>query len=329
MSLHRLSRAAITTAALSITLAAAALTPALAQNWPQRPIRIIVGFPPGGAVDLTARLLQPKLSAGFGQPVIIENRAGFGGIVGADAVSHAPPDGYVLGYIVGSDLAMRPAISTQKTVSPLTDLTPIASVVESVGCIAVASNGPINSIADLIATAKKNPGKLTFGSPGVNSAPHLTGEFLRQQGLDMVHVPFNGLAPGVVALVSGQIDVAISNIATVSPQVKDGKVRILAVTRPARYEDAPNVPTVAEAIPGFSVPVAFYGLFGPPGLPQPIVQRIAAETSKALESPEIVAKTKELYMSRIYNPPEAFTAMIRNAVDSYAKIVKAAGIKPE
>ena len=302
---------------------------AFAQSWPARPVRVIVGFPPGGGVDLTARLIQPRLSAALGQPVIIENRPGVGGMLAAELTSNAPPDGYTLNYAVASDLALRPWISKVAGIDPLTQLTPIASAVESVGCIAVSPSLGVNSMQELIELVKRNPGKLNFSSAGVNSAHHLTGELFRMQGIDMTHVPFGGLAPAAVAVVQGQVQVAITNIASVAAYAKDGKLRILALTRPNRFEDLPNVPTVSEALPGFSFPVAFYGFFGPPGLPQPIVARVSADVARALEAQDVGARFKDLSMSRIPNGPEQFTAMLRSANDIYGRIVKTAGIKPE
>jgi tripartite-type tricarboxylate transporter receptor subunit TctC len=163
----------------------------------------------------------------------------------------------------------------------------------------------------------------------MNSAHHLTGELFRMQGIDMTHVPFNGLAPAAVAVMQGQVQVAITNVASVAGYVKDGKMKILALTRPNRFEDLPNVPTVAEALPGFSFPVSFYGFFGPPGLPQPITARISGDVAKALEAPEVATRFKDLSMSRIYNGPEQFTAMLRSANEIYGKIVKTAHIEPQ
>jgi len=315
-------RAAIACIALCIACGAGA------QSYPSKPIRLIVPFPPGGAVDLTGRLLQQRLAAALGQPVIIDNRVGNGGMIGAEYASRSAPDGYTLVYTVGSDLALRPFLSRTPTVDPLKELTPIASVVESVGCIAVSTALGVSSFRELVDMAKRSPGKLNFASPGINSPPHIAGELLKQHGVDMVHVPFNGLAPGALALLQGQVQVAITNIASVNQYVRDGRIRILAVTRGKRYEDAPDVPTVGEVIPGYDIPVAFYGLFGSPGLPQPIVTRLNQEVGRALESPEMRAKVKDLFMSSIYSTPEQFTAMIRSAIDIYGKIVKTAGLQP-
>jgi tripartite-type tricarboxylate transporter receptor subunit TctC len=315
-------------AALAIAALPAAF-PTLAQTYPSKPVRVIVGFPPGGGVDLTARIIQPRLSAALGQPVIIENRPGVGGMLAAELTSYAPPDGYTINYAVGSDLSLRPWISKVQGIDPLKQLTPIASAVESVGCIAVSPSLGVNSMQELLEMVKRNPGKLNFSSAGMNSAHHLTGELFRMQGYDMTHVPFGGLAPAAVAVIQGQVQVAITNVASVAGYVKDGKMKILALTRPNRFEDLPGIPTVSEALPGFSFPVAFYGFFGPPGLARPITARISADVAKALEAPEVGSRFRDLSMSRIYNNPEQFTAMLRSANETYGKIVKTAHIEPK
>jgi tripartite-type tricarboxylate transporter receptor subunit TctC len=310
-------------AALALFAVAAA-----AQTYPAKPIRLVVPFPPGGGVDLTARVLQQRMSAALGQPMVVDNRGGATGMIGAEIVARAAPDGYTLAYTVGSDLAMKRFVTKGAYLDLLTDFTPIAPALESVSCIAVAASGPA-TLRELIDLARRNPGKLNFGSAGINSSQHITGELFRQHGVDMVHVPFNGLAPGLVALLGGQIEVSITNFASVANQLRDGKVRVLAVTRPKRYEDAPQVPTVGEELPGFNMPVAFFGFFGPPGLPLPIVQRVNAEVGRALEAPEVTAKVKELYMSPVYTSAEQFVVVIRNAIDEYGKIVKSSGIQPQ
>ena len=308
---------------------AAALAPAaLAQAYPVKPIRVVVPYPPGGGVDLTGRLLQQRLAQALGQAIIIENRAGATGMIGAEYVARSAPDGYTLAYTVGSDMALKRFVSKDPTLDITRDFSPIASALESVSCIAVASALQVNTFKELVDMARRSPGKLNFGTAGMNSSQHLTGELLRMHGVEMTHVPFNGLAPALVALMGGQVEVAITNIVSVSSQLREGKVKVLAVTRPKRYEDAPNVPTVGEVLPGFNMPVAFFGFLGPAGLPQPVVMRINAEVGRALEAPEVTAKVKELSMSVLYSSPEQFMALIRGAIEAYGKITQTAGIKP-
>ncbi|OFZ98169.1 MAG: hypothetical protein A3H35_01860, partial [Betaproteobacteria bacterium RIFCSPLOWO2_02_FULL_62_17] len=295
---------------------------------PVKPIRVVVPYPPGGGVDLTGRLLQQRLAQALGQAIIIENRAGATGMIGAEYVARSAPDGYTLAYTVGSDMALKRFVSKDPTLDITRDFSPIASALESVSCIAVASALQVNTFKELVDMARRSPGKLNFGTAGMNSSQHLTGELLRMHGVEMTHVPFNGLAPALVALMGGQVEVAITNIVSVSSQLREGKVKVLAVTRPKRYEDAPNVPTVGEVLPGFNMPVAFFGFLGPAGLPQPIVMRFNAEVGRALEAPEVTAKVKELSMSVLYSSPEQFMALIRGAIEAYGKITQTAGIKP-
>ena len=316
-------------AMLAAALPAAAFAPAaLAQAYPVKPIRVVVPYPPGGGVDLTGRLLQQRLAQALGQAIIIENRAGATGMIGAEYVARSAPDGYTLAYTVGSDMALKRFVSKDPTLDITRDFSPIASALESVSCIAVASALQVNTFKELVDMARRSPGKLNFGTAGMNSSQHLTGELLRMHGVEMTHVPFNGLAPALVALMGGQVEVAITNIVSVSSQLREGKVKVLAVTRPKRYEDAPNVPTVGEVLPGFNMPVAFFGFLGPAGLPQPIVMRFNAEVGRALEAPEVTAKVKELSMSVLYSSPEQFMALIRGAIEAYGKITQTAGIKP-
>jgi len=317
-------------AVLAAALLAAALAPAApAQSYPVKPIRLIVPYPPGGGVDLTGRMLQQRLAQALGQAVIVENRAGATGMIGAEYVARSAPDGYTLAYTVGSDMALKRFVSKDPSLDITRDFTPIASALESVSCIAVASALQVNTFKELVDMARRSPGKLNFGTAGMNSSQHLTGELLRMHGVAMTHVPFSGLAPALVALMGGQVEVAITNIVSVSSQLREGKVKVLAVTRPKRYEDAPSVPTVGEVLPGFNMPVAFFGFLGPAGLPQPIVMRFNAEVGRALEAPEVTAKVKELSMSVLYSSPEQFMALIRGAIEAYGKITQTAGIKPQ
>jgi tripartite-type tricarboxylate transporter receptor subunit TctC len=289
----------------------------------------VVPFPPGGGVDLTARMMQPTLSAALGQPIVIENRGGATGQIGADLVARAAPDGYTLAWTVGTDLATKRFVAKGTFLDPLKDMTPIASALESVSCLAVSAGLPANSLSELIDYARRNPGKLNFGTAGMNSSQHIMGELLRQHGIDLVHVPFNGLGPALVAVMGGEVQVTISNLATVGSAARDGKVKVLAVMRPKRFEGAPQLPAIGEAVPGFAIPVSLWGFFGPPGMPQPIVQRLSTEVAKVVDTPDVRKKAAELSMSIVYGNPEQFAAMIRESMEVYAKVVKAAGIQPQ
>ena len=234
-------------------------------------------------------------SAALGQPVVIDNRAGAAGRIGATYVSKAAPDGYTMLYTVGSDLSMRQ--NGPAALVLLRDLTPVATAVASVSCVAVRNDLGVANFRELVEMARRFPGKLSFGTAGVASTHHLTGERLRQLGADMIHVPFKGLGPAVTALASGQIDLNITNVATVLPQARAGKVKIIAVMQPTRFEGLPDVPAANEGLPGFDVPVSWYAFFGPPGLPRAIVNRWNAEIAKVLELPDIRARMNESSMA--------------------------------
>ena len=298
-----------------------------AQSYPVKPVYLVTPFPPGGAVDLTARLMQQRLTTSLGQPVIIDNRAGAGGKIGASYVSKAPPDGYTMLFTVGSDLSMKQGIPGAMNL--LRDLTPIATAVASVSAMAVRGDLGVNNFRELMELAKKNPGKLSYGSAGVASTHHLTGERLKQLGADMIHVPFKGLGPALTALAAGQVDLNITNVATVLPQTRSGKVKIIAVISPARFEGLPDIPTVREALPGFDVPVAWYAFFGPPGLPRPLVDRWNGEIVKAIEAQEVRQKLTESSMALMYTPPDQMPALIRTTSEVYERLFKSTGITLE
>ncbi len=313
---------------LLTALACAAFAPrALAQEYPARPIRLVVPFPPGGAIDLTARLLQPRFAAALGQQLVVDNRPGAAGAIGAESVSRAAPDGYTLLYTVGADLAIRHGMPGALDLTR--DLTPIAAAVASVSCVAARADLALNSMGELMDYAKRNPGKLTYGSSGIGSTQHLTGERLRQYGIDIVHVPFKGVAPALTAVVAGQIDLVVTNLATAMPQLRQGKVKVLAVTQPNRFEGARDIPAVNEALPGFDMPIAWYGFFGPPKLPAAIVVRLNAEVVKSLQAPELKGRITDASMSTMLTTPEQFAALIRDTAEAYARVVKAAGVRLE
>jgi tripartite-type tricarboxylate transporter receptor subunit TctC len=301
---------------------------ALGQAYPAKPIRLVVPCAAGGGVDVTARIITQRMQAALGQPFIIDNRGGAGGQIGEEMVSKAAPDGYALLYGVGSDMSVRPFLSKNPQLDPLKDFTPIASALGSVSVILGGPSTPADNLRDLVAYARKNPGKLSFGSAGVASYQHLVGELFRLHGIDMVHVPFKGLAPALQALVSGQIEVSINNFSTSMPQIKAGKAKPLAVLESKRYDQAPELPAVAEEVPGFVMPPPWFGFFGPVGLPQPMVARLNAEVGRAVQSPEAAPKLRELYVRTLLTPPEQMPALINATTEAYGRIIKAAGIKP-
>ena len=325
LSTHKINQSALrwlrAIAAIMFALAPAA---AVGQSYPSKPIRIIVPYDAGGVIDLTARLLAKGLSPELGQ-LVVENRSGAAGKIGTESVARAEPDGYSILYTSGGDLGVWQASPNSPT--PVRNLTPISSAVSSVPAIAVRSNLPINTIGELLEFTKKNPGKLTYGTLGVGSYQHLVGEYLKQQGIAMLAVPYKGLSPVMTDLIAGQIDVAITNLAAGLPLANEGKIKILAVTRSDRVEPAPNIPAVRETMPGFKVPDAWYGVFGPPDMPRPIVSRLASEIGKALVSPEMKSALTKLSMVAVAGTPEQFSGLIQETNAAFQTFIAAGNIK--
>jgi tripartite-type tricarboxylate transporter receptor subunit TctC len=301
-------------------------TAAIAENYPSRPIHIIVPYAAGGAIDVTARILAERLAPLLGQPMIIENRPGAAGMIAAAFVSRAEPDGYTILYTAGADLAIlqgRPS-----TADGIRKLTPIASAVSPVGAIAIRPGLEADSIEKLLAYIKANPGNLTFGSTGFGSSQHLTGEYLKQSGYEMLHVPYTGMGPVMTALAGGQIDVALANFASSLPLTGDGRIKIVAVPQSERYEDAPEIPPITQAMPDFVFrrPISFYGYYGPPGLPHPIATRLANEIAKAVLAPETKIRLKALFIAPTLTSPDEFAAMAQEAGATFEKIIKIGNI---
>jgi tripartite-type tricarboxylate transporter receptor subunit TctC len=301
---------------------------ATAQDYPSRPIHIIVGYPPGAGVDFTARLFANWLQNALGQPTIVENRSGAAGEIAAEYVSRSDPDGYTLMYAVGSDLEWTKFLTKRPTIDPLKDLTPIATVISSVNCVAVNAASPFKTFKDLVAFARQNPGKLTYGTSGTQSYYYLIGQILKQQGVDMLHVPYKGNAPVLSAILGREVDVALTTLGSIEPNVASGKLRILAVMEPNRFAGAPDIPTIAETLPQFRAPLSWFGLFGPPGLPQPIVQKLNVEISKALRSPEIDSKIKNLDLNVFPTDPGTVRPLIVESTATFQHLIESMHIAP-
>ncbi len=299
-----------------------------AQDYPSQPIRIIVGYPPGAGIDFTARLFADWLKTAFNRPVLVENRPGASGQLAAEYVSHAEPDGYTLVYAVGSDYTWTKFLSDQRTIDPLKDLTPVATAISSVNCIAVNAASPIKTLQDLVEFTKQNPGKLTYGTAGVQSYYFLIGQALKQQGVDMLHVPYKGTPPVVSALLSREIDVGLTTLASVAPHVANGNVRVLAVMEPKRYPGAPDIPAVSEVLPKFHAPLSWFGFFGPPGMPERITEKLHAEINKSLNDSEIQGKIKDLNLTPFPTQSGEIRPLILESTDTFAQFIKSMNIKP-
>ncbi|HEV3010794.1 MAG TPA: tripartite tricarboxylate transporter substrate binding protein [Burkholderiales bacterium] len=311
-----------------------AALPALAQPasslYPSKPVKLIVPFPPGGAVDYYARAVQPRLAENLGQTILIENRAGAGGMVGADAVAKSPPDGYTL--LVGNiaALAMNVGIYSKMTYDPVKDLTPIVRTVAVNYVMAVHPSVPARSVAEFVAHARANPGKLSYGSAGSGSAPHLATELLKQRaGIDVLHVPFKGGGPMVTDLLGGQIEMVIADQANLMPHVKAGRLRALAVGTLERSSAHPELPTIAEAgFPGFEAR-AWQGIVGPAGMAPDIVKRLNTAFIRAMSAPEVQQRLLDGGLDPIVGTPEAFGEFIRAEIAKWSKVAKDVGARVE
>ncbi|MGX9964526.1 Bug family tripartite tricarboxylate transporter substrate binding protein [Roseomonas sp. F4] len=276
---------------LAATLASSLAAPALAQGWPDRPLRMVVPFPPGGSNDIIARQLSEALRERLGQPVIVENRAGAGGNVGADSVAKAAPDGLTLLLTAPGPLAINEHLFRGMPFVPQRDFAPVA-LVASVPIVLMVTNGlAVRSVAELVALAKRDPGKLAFGSSGNGSTNHLAGELFKAMAeIDIVHVPYRGAAPAMTDLVGGQIQMMFDNMPAALPQVRGGQVRGLAVAGSARAGALPDLPTVAESgVPGFAAE-AWFGLVAPSATPEAVLQRLQAACAGALEDAGLRAR---------------------------------------
>ncbi len=300
------------------------------QAYPTRPIRMIVPFPPGPALDLVARLVTAKMGESLGQPIVVENRSGANGAIGSELVARAAPDGYTLLAATASTHVTAAFLVKNLPYDPQKDFTPIAASVEPVTCLVVNSSVPANSVNELIDHARRNPGKLSYGSSGVGSVFHMMGELFKQTtGVDMVHVPYKGVVPAMSDVAAGQIPMTFIAVANAIPHMRTGKVRILATLEPGRYAGLPGVPSIVESVPNFHKPASWFGFFGPAGLPQPILARLNSEMVKALNSPDVRTKLEDVGYAIIGNTPEQFGALIKAGMQQYGGIIKAAGIQPE
>ena len=312
--------------ALAIVLATLATNAALAQNYPNRPIRLIVPFAAGGAVDVLARLLGHKLTDQLNQPVIIENRPGAGGTLGADAVAKSPPDGYtILQNTNGA--AIAPALLRNLPFDAIKDFAPVTQIVASNLVLVASPKSGIASVQDLIARARSKPGTLNYGSSGLGNPLHLTMEMLKHaSGIDIVAVPFRGDAQIHAALLAGEVELAVVPLATAVPQIKDGHIRALGITGAKRSPAIPDVPTVAEqGVPGFASS-GWQGWFMPANTPVAIVERIQQEIVKAIALPDIRARFDAMAYEPVGSTPKQFDAYFKSEIAKFTKVIADAKI---
>jgi tripartite-type tricarboxylate transporter receptor subunit TctC len=302
---------------------------AVAQGWPMRPITIVVPFPPG-PFDVVSRLVGSKMSEGLGQPIVIDNRAGANGTIGSSLVARAAPDGHtILSATIGTHVT---AVHLVKNLpyDPVRDFTPIVASVEPVTCLVVNGALGVNSVRDLIDLARRRPGELGYGTSGVGSVFHLLGELFNQTaGVKLQHVPYRGVGPAMQDVIGGHIPIVFTSVSTALPNLKDGRIKILAVLEPTRYSRMLDIPSIAEALPAFRKPSSWFGYLGPPGMPPEIVARLNREIVKGLNAPDVLPKLEELGYTVIGGPPEQFAALIPDGIARFGAIIKAAGIQPE
>lgn len=306
-----------------LAVAACAAPAALAQErWPAKPVRMVVPFAPGGSTDVLARLVGQKLSERWGQPVVIENKAGAGGNLGADAVAKSAPDGYTLLMASGS-IAINPSIYKKMPFDTRKDLVAITNVAGGPMLVVVPDRSPARSIKELIALAKDKPGKLNFGSAGVGSQVHLAGEnFANVAGIEITHVPYKGEAVAYNDLIAGQIDLMVGNFAAASALVGPGRLRALAVTSKERAPQMPDIPTVAESgLPGFEN-TGWFGLFAPAGTPADVIAKVQRDVAAVMAETDTKARLYVQGMTPIANTPKEFAATVEEELERWAVVVK-------
>src|SRR5688572_9559148 len=299
---------------------------AAAQAWPSKPVKIVVPFAAGGATDVVARLLAQKLGEAWGQSVIVENRPGAGGNIGADAVAKSPPDGYTLLMTSGSIVTVNQHMYKSLTYDAAKDLVPITNVASGPQVIAVSAQVPAKDLREFIAYAKANPKKVNMGSAGVGTQTHLAAEnFALSAGIDVTHVPYKGESLAITDLLGGQIQLVTPNLGASIALIQQGKLKALGVTSPQRSPQLPDVPAVAEVIPGFEN-AGWFGLMAPAGTPREVIDRVQRDSAKILLSEEFRGRLAQQGMAPVANTPAEFGAAIRAESARWARVVKERGL---
>jgi tripartite-type tricarboxylate transporter receptor subunit TctC len=306
----------------------AAATAAQAQAWPTKPIKYIVPFAAGGTTDILARMIGAKLAESLGQPVVVENRPGAAGSLGVEMLAKSPPDGYTIGGGTVSSHGLNVTLYPKLPYDPVKDFTPVTMLATLPNMLVVHSTIPANNVQELIAFLKANPNKHSFGSAGNGTSQHMSGELFKTlTGVQMQHIPYKGSGPMMADLLAGTISMSFENITTAYPPVKQGRLKALAVTTAKRSFVAPDVPTMQEVgLPGYDI-TSWQALFAPAGLPRPILDRLYAETAKALKAPDVAKRLEELGLDPGGMRPEELGALVRSDIPRLGKIVKDSGAK--
>jgi tripartite-type tricarboxylate transporter receptor subunit TctC len=298
------------------------------QDFPTRPVRLVVPFPAGGPTDLLARTIGQKLTEMWNQPVVIDNRPGAGSIIGVDAAAKADPDGYTLA-MGPSAMVVNPSLYRKLPYDTLKDLAGVTQLVDAPLFLVANPGLKASNVAELVAFARANPGAVTYASPGSGTTAHLAMELLKARtGADMVHVPYKGTQPAQIDLLSGRVQIMFDVLPTHLAQIKSGKLKVLAVGTGKRVDLLPEVPAVAETVPGFDVS-AFFGVVVSSATPRSLINRLGADFARALNSPEVKGKLANLGMVAVGSTPEQFDAYIRSEIVKWAEVVKGAGVKAD
>lgn len=306
-----------------------AWSPACAQQYPAKAIRIVVAYSPGGGTDVLARVLGRKLTESWGQPVVVDNRVGAGGIVGTEVVAKSPPDGYTL-LNIPSTHAINPGLFRKLPYDSIRDFTTIGLIATSANVLVVHPSLPVKSTRELIALAKKRPGELSFASAGVGSTTHLAGEYFRSMAkIAALHVPYKGSGQAEIDLAMGQVQYMIDSTPAALPNIKAGRTRPLATTGKERFSLLPDLPTVAESgLPGYES-ISWWGIVGPAGVPAPLVERLNREITRIVSLPDVKELMRGLGADSLTSTPQRFLEFIREETELYGKIIREAGIKVE
>ncbi len=322
-------RTRITTLAAAFALACLAPGLAFAQAWPQKSIKMIVPFPAGGGTDFIGRLVAKHLSVRLGQQVYVENRGGANGSIGLQGLMQSDPDGYTIAMSSDTPLVVNPALYEKLPYAALRDFAPVATTVKFPGMLVAHPSLPARTIAEVIALAKQKPGGLSYASAGVGNFSHLAMElFALNTGIKLLHVPYKGTGPSAMALLGGEVQLMFNNVQTVLQNVKAGQMIPLAIAEPQRMPILPNIPTVAETVPGFGM-APWIGVIAPIQTPKDIVAKLTQETLAVMRDPELIKTLEEQQVTPYTLEPAQFTDLIKTDLEKWARVIKSAGIKPE
>lgn len=314
---------------ICVALALAPFSSSRADNYPSRPIRLIAPYAPGGGVDIMARLVAQYLSKTIGQSVVVENKPGAGGVTGTEVLVNSPPDGYTLILASSSPVVVAPYLMKKLSYDPFKDLAPISLIANIPAILLVKPSSPYNTIQQILAAAKAEPGKLTFSSSGVGGTAHLSAQMLKlMAGVDMLHVPYRGTGPAIAAVMGGQVTMTFADVIAGLPYVKSGQLKAVAFTTPGHLAALPELPSIASVLPGYSATV-WYGVLAPAKTPKAIIAKLNKALVQAVHSPGMVKTLANEGVTPIGDTPEQFASFIKEDGARWSKIIHESGMKPE